>query len=217
MGLRASSLASFLMALCLSSAASLLGLFFCANLIVYCGGAGRMRADLEAVKPCEVAIVLGAGPGSPTLDARLDAGIALWRAGKVRRILITGGTDGTGYGETEYMWRYLLHAGVSPHLIVVDPFGLRTLDSVWRARRVFGFRDVVVVTQRYHAYRGVFLARCNRLDAQGYAAAPVASPEFAHSVRREWLARVVAVWDILRHRRPTHGDQPPQLANHPAH
>jgi SanA protein len=193
-----------------------LGWLLLTNAVVYLGAVGKVKHTVEQVPECEVAIVLGAGPGSPTLDARLDAGHALWRAGRVRRLLITGGTDGTGYGETEYMWRYLRRAGVPAEALVVDPFGLRTLDSVWRARRVFGFKRVVVVTQEFHLHRGVLLARWSGLEAVGFAAEPGTSPEYRFSVRREWLARPAAVIDILIGREPRYGDQPPNLANHPA-
>jgi len=194
-----------------------LGAVVLGNAIVMIGAGDRLRGEVAATPEAEVAIILGAGPGSPTLDARLDAGLELWRAGRVPRILITGGTDGTGYGETEYMWRYLRSAGVPEKHIVVDPFGLRTLDSVWRAKRVFGFQHAIVVTQRYHLYRGVFLARRCGIDAEGFVAREVDSPEFRYSVRREWLARPFAVLDLVRGRKPRHGDQPPTLANHPAH
>lgn len=193
-----------------------LGLIILANVVVWGFAVSRMERDLLEVPEAPTAIVLGAAPGSPILDARLDAGVALWKAGKVKRILVSGGTDGTGYGETEYMWRYVRNQGVPESAITVDSFGVRTLDSVLRAHRVFGFERAVVVTQRFHLYRAIFLARCKGLQVSGYVADPVPTPEFDYSERREIPARVMAVVDVLIGRKARFGDQPPSFANHPA-
>ena len=191
------------------------GILLC-NGVVVAAGSLFLFVRPEQLKPAEVAIVLGAGPGSPTLDARLAAGLELWQRGIVRRLLISGGSDGTGYGETAYMWRYLVHHGVPASAITTDSLGMRTLDSVWRARKVFGFQSAIVVTQRYHAYRGVFLARWHGLDAEAFAAQPVDSPEFRHSVRREWAARAGAMFDVVVGTRARYGLQMPTMADHPS-
>lgn len=192
------------------------GIFLGPNLAVFGLSSSHVEADVAEVTEAPVAVILGAGPGSPTLDARLDAGLELFRAGVVDRLLVSGGSDGTGYGETEYMWRYLRRKGVDADAILVDSLGMRTLDSVLRAKRVFGFERAVVVTQGYHAYRAVFLARWIGLDARAYVAGDVDSPEFRYSKRREWLARPRAMADIIVGKEARYGDQFPLLTNHPA-
>ncbi|MFP4283148.1 MAG: vancomycin high temperature exclusion protein [Opitutales bacterium] len=211
----ATLLRRFLLLVLVLSVSAVGGIVF-GNLVVVLGATGRVEGVLNNLEPAEVGLILGAGPGSPTLDARLEAGLELWEAGLVPRLLVSGGSDGTGYGETEYMWRFLRRHGVPAEDIVVDPLGLRTLDSVRRAQRVFGFTSVIVVTQRYHAYRGVFLARFSRLEAEGYAAFDVDSDELRFSQRREWLARPVAVFDLVTGRSARFGDEAPTLTNHPA-
>jgi|TARA_B110000037_G_scaffold212998_2_gene266521 SanA protein len=192
------------------------GIFLGPNLTVLGLSLSHLETEVEAVPNAPIAVILGAGPGSPTLDARLDAGLELFRAGVVSRLLVSGGSDGTGYGETEYMWRYLRRRGVGADAIIVDPLGMRTLDSVLRAKRVFGFETIIVVTQRYHAHRAVFLARWSGLNAWGFVAADVDSPEFRYSKRREWLARPRALADIVTGREARYGDEFPLLTNHPA-
>lgn len=170
--------------------------FFC-NLLVVLVGGSRIEDDVSAIPPGEVALVLGAGPGSMAVIHRLEAGVELWEAGRVRFLLVSGGSDGTGFGETAYMKRYLREHGVPEHAIIVDPLGLRTLDSVLRARDVFGVRKIVLVTQRYHLYRAVFLARWAGMDAHGYVAPGEEGDEFEVTQGRELLARVRAVLDVL--------------------
>lgn len=170
---------------------------FASNLLVLAVGAPGMEEEVSEVPPGEVGLVLGAGPGSQALIHRLEAGVELWESGRVRFLLISGGEDGTGYGETDFMERYLLEHGVPPQAILVDNLGLRTLDSVLRARDVFGLRRIVLVTQRYHLYRAVFLARAAGLEARGLVADGAGDPEFADTFGRECLARVRAVLDVL--------------------
>lgn len=195
---------------------AVLGWVALSNLMVVALARGQIEDRLENIEWAEVAIILGAGPATPTLHARLDAGLELYRAGKVRLLLVSGGSDGTGYGETEFMWRYLRQHGVPPNAIVVDSLGVRTLDSVRRAKSVFGFSEVVVVTQRYHCYRAVFLAHAFGVGVQGFAATSVDSSEYRFSQRRELAARVMAIYDVVSRRSARYGDQPPALSNHPA-
>ncbi len=132
--------------------------------------------SLEEVPSRPVALVLGAGlrpDGSPTavLADRVRAGAALYHLGKVERLLLSGdGRSSPNYNEPEAMRRLALRLGVLETALWVDPEGMRTLDSCWRAREVFGVTQVVVVSQRFHLDRAVWLCASAGLDAVGLAA-----------------------------------------------
>jgi len=138
----------------------------------------------ETVPPRTVAIVPGARvlrDGTPTavLADRLEAALALHGRGAVQRILVSGDHGSSGYDEVHGMRQWLLEHGVPSEDIFLDHAGLRTLDTMERAARVFAVRDAVVCTQRFHMARALFLARRAGLDAvglvadrRGYVAAP---------------------------------------------
>ncbi|WP_061292466.1 SanA/YdcF family protein [Herbidospora cretacea] len=120
------------------------------------------RWTLE-VPPAPVALVLGAGVNgdwpSAMLRDRLEIGLALYRAGKVRALLLSGTNHVKDYDEPTVMRDYLLARGVPAEALVLDYAGLDTWDSCVRARRIFGASQVTVVTQTFHLARAVTLCR----------------------------------------------------------
>jgi SanA protein len=160
----------------------------------------------EAVPAAPWGVVFGAGlaPGgepSPVLAERLDAAAVLWKSGRVQRLLLTGNTD-PYHDEIRSMRRYLTKGGVPEAAISSDLEGTSTFDSCWRARSVFGIQRAVLVTQRFHLPRALYLARASGMDAVGVAAG--GQPRWsAPYVWRELLARPLAVVDVLFHARPT--------------
>lgn len=144
-----------------------------------------------------VALVFGAGlaPGavpSPVLAQRLDMAIALWREGKVRSLLVSGDEVKPFHHETRAMRRYLLERGVPPEAIQGDEAGLSTYDSCLRARTVFGARQAVLVTQRFHLSRALFIANSVGIDAWGVAADEGRPTPWRYTLR-ETLSRVLAL------------------------
>jgi vancomycin permeability regulator SanA len=165
------------------------------------------RAIVSPAKAREapVGMVFGAGlaPGgeaSPLLAERLEMALQLWREGKVGRLLLTGNA-GAHHDEIRAMRRYLVAAGMPDHALLGDLEGTSTFDSCWRARSVFGVERALLVTQRFHLPRALFLAAHAGIDAQGVAAG--SRPRWtALYVWRELLARPLAVLDVLTHRSP---------------
>lgn len=174
-------------------------------LVLHAGGTGTFTRVTD-VPPRAVAIVLGArifrdGTPSPILEDRLAAARDLYRAGKVRRILVTGDNGTRHYDEVTVMQRWLIAQGVPAEAVQRDHAGFRTLDSMARAAQVFRVRHAVVCTQRFHLSRALFLARHHGLDAVGLVAD---RRRYRHVVRdnvREVLARAVAVSDAYLTRR----------------
>ncbi len=149
-----------------------------------------------------LALVLGTsnwslnGEPSVHFQGRMEAAAALYHAGRVQRLLLSGANPSIHYNEPQRMREALLRLDVPDDALVLDYAGRRTLDSVRRARDVFGARDLIIVSQPYHLYRALFLADADGLQAHGLAAA---GPVLSERWRTEWrevFARVLAVLDI---------------------
>ena len=148
-----------------------------------------------------VALVYGAGlaPGgvpSPVLAQRLDAAIALHAAGKVDALLLSGDNSDRFHDETRAMARYVLERGVPASAVEEDKAGLSTYDSSVRAHTVFGVRRAVLVTQRFHLTRALYIANSVGIDAWGVAA-DEGRPGTRRYLLREGLSRVLALGMVL--------------------
>ena len=127
---------------------------------------------------------------------RIHAAVELYQAGKIRKIIVSGDNGSSDYNETGDMALELIAEGVAPEDVLSDYAGFRTLDSVVRARNLFGADELTVISQRFHCERAIYLASENGIDAIGFEADEVAP----RSVRirltvREAFARVLAVLD----------------------
>lgn len=163
---------------------------------------GKLHDDPAALPPHAVALVLGTSDrlpgGGPNLffRHRMEAAARLYHAGAVRHILVSGDNRSPYYNEPRRMQTALLALDVPTEAITLDYAGLRTLDSVVRAREIFGQEAVVIVTQRFHNRRAVFLANRLGLEAVGFNADPVRFPNGIRPRIRELLARCKAVLDV---------------------
>ncbi|MFE1415988.1 vancomycin high temperature exclusion protein [Streptomyces sp. NPDC085524] len=119
----------------------------------------------------EVAVVFGAGlwNGRPTpyLANRLDAAAELYRAGKVKVVLVTGDNSRTEYDEPNAMRTYLTGHGVPADRIVSDFAGFDTWDSCVRAKKIFGVDRAVLISQGFHIRRAVALCETAGVDSYG--------------------------------------------------
>jgi SanA protein len=169
----------------------------------------RMRRVLAEVPARTVAIVPGAqvwpgGRPSSVLEDRLAAALALYRAGKVQRILVSGDHARSDYDEVTPMRDWLRARGVPADAVIEDHAGLRTLDTMQRAARVFGVRDAVVCTQAFHLPRALYLARNAGIDAVGLVADRREYVHAAYDRTREVVATAVALLDVAFRRGPRH-------------
>ena len=165
------------------------------------GAAGTLYEDAASVPPRTVAIVPGArvlvdGTPLPALEDRLQCALDLYRAGRVRRILVSGDHATLGYDEVNGMQRWLADRGVPVEDVFLDHAGLRTLDTMQRAARVFLVRDAVICTQRFHLPRSLFLARDAGLDAVGLVADRRGYSDARRDALREVVARTRAALDV---------------------
>lgn len=166
---------------------------------------GRNWHSYEAltdVPARDVAIVPGVGDRNgqvrDRLRARLLAGLALYRAHKVKAILVSG-VGGRPGDEVTSSRAWLLARGVDPAHVMTDPAGFRTLDTMQRAVKTFGVTSAIVCSQAQHMDRTLFLARAAGLDAVGFVA-ELRVPVTNFEVRLETLKAALAVADtyVLR-------------------
>jgi len=167
---------------------------------------------MESAPSVPVALVLGAeaysdGTPSPFLRGRLDVAKALYDAGKITVILVSGDRGTPDYDEPTAMRDYLVDAGVPADAVVTDFAGFDTYDSCYRARDVFGVTRLILVSQTYHLPRAVVTGRALGLDAIGVGDQSTrAHPAvWSSGVRREVLANLKMVLDLATHRVPTLG------------
>jgi len=159
---------------------------------------GCLFEHVSEVMSFEVAIVPGAyvapdGTPSDTLTDRLLAALALLEAGKVSRILVSGGPD-----EVAGMQAWLTQRGVVA--VLADPEGLRTWTTMQRAAAL-GVTRAVVCTQRFHLPRSLYLAHAAGLEAVGLVADAGHYRGGAYNASREACARIRALFDVRRARR----------------
>lgn len=197
----------------LSAAAVALAVVAVANGVVLAGG----RPHGRSLAAADCALVLGArvyadGEPSPVLRDRLDEALAVWKRGEVRRILVSGDHGAPGYDEPGAMRAYLVARGVPASAVFMDHAGFDTYSSVWRARHVFGAESVVVVTQRFHLPRAVWVARSLGMQAEGRAADRRWYRGIVWQELREVVSRTKAVVDVARGRAPHHAGPPIPLS-----
>ena len=158
----------------------------------------RLRTVAD-VPRTEVAVVFGAGlwdgEPSPYLAHRLDAAAELYRAGRIRVVLVTGDNSREDYDEPDAMRAYLTRHGVPRTRIVSDYAGFDTWDSCVRARKVFGVDRAVLVTQDFHVKRAVALCDRAGVDAYGVGVPEPHDRTWYYGTTRELFAAGKAALD----------------------
>jgi SanA protein len=164
-------------------------------------------ADLARAPAVEMALVLGAAPigpeGGPNryLVYRLDAAAALWKAGKARILIVSGSRTGESYDEPAAMQAGLIERGVPAEAILRDDEGFRTRASVLRARDAFHQSKLLIVSQRFHVGRALYIAHQAGLEAWGVDARDVDAPYSVFTELRRFPSALIGVaeaWAFAR-------------------
>ena len=143
------------------------------NYIVMGTTQSRIITPDEAAKlDADAILVLGArvwdnGQPSGILKDRIKTGVDLYKSGASDRLLMSGDHGTDEYDEVNAMKDYAIEQGVSPSVIFMDHAGFSTYESLYRARDIFQIKKVVIVSQTYHLYRALYIARALGLDAYG--------------------------------------------------
>lgn len=181
-----------------------------ANLTAIWASRGRLTNDVNSLRPTKVGLVFGTtdrvnGRENLYFRYRIDAAAEVWKAGKLETLIVSGDNLSPYYNEPEKMKQALVELGIPADRIVCDPRGLRTLDSVVRAKEIFGTDSVLFISQRFQNERAIYLAKANGIDAYGYNAQDVESQAGLKTKFREIGARVKMWLDVnFLNTRPIH-------------
>lgn len=175
--------------------------------------AGAIAEDPNDLAPAQAVLVLGAsvisGRPSPILAERADAAIALYRAERAKRILVSGDNGEESYDEVRATLAYLVEQGIPARDIFLDYAGFDTYSSIYRARYVFGARTLIIVTQDFHLPRALMIARVLGIDAAGTVAGGGGR---MRDYVREIPATLKALIDVVSGREPKYLGAPIPLA-----
>lgn len=128
---------------------------------------------------------------------RIDAAVALFKAGKIKFILVSGDNSKKGYDEPTDMKEDLVEKGIPESKIFLDYAGFRTLDSVVRSKAIFGQKSITIISQKFHNERAIFIANHRAIDAIGFQAQDVSIRAGLKVQIREKLARIKVLIDVV--------------------
>lgn len=160
-------------------------------------------SSLETIPANKVGLVLGTNPLLKNGNVnryflyRVDAVEALFKAEKIEFILISGDNGRQGYNEPEAFKKVLVERGIPAERIFLDYAGFRTLDSVIRAREIFGLEEFTIISQQFHNERAIYIAQKNGINAIGFNAQDVTDYNGFKTKVREYLARTKLFVDIF--------------------
>ena len=193
-------------------------LILCADIACRSASSGKIFRSTATIPTNDVALVLGTSKktsrGNPNLhfNQRIEAAATLFKSGKVRHLLVSGDNSVKNYDEPTDMRDALVEAGVPKEAITCDYAGLRTLDSVVRAKTVFGLTNFTIVTEEFHCPRSVWIARRHGLDVVAFAAPDLSVRWSARVKIREALARVWCAVDLyVLYRQPKFSGPPEKI------
>lgn len=178
----------------------MLGLFL-PTLLLKANAFNKTYENCEDIPARDVALVFGCSPKVGSRDNlyfvhRMDKAAELWKSGKVKCILISGDNRSVYYNEPKEMKSALIERGVPKSQIASDYAGLRTLDSVVRAKKVFSVNDPILVTQQFQNERALFIAHHYGMNAVALNADDVPINRGVKVHIREFLARFKMLLDL---------------------
>src|SRR5579872_3216158 len=173
------------------------------NYVVNKATAGQLYNDVSAIPKNKVGLLLGTAKYqdkarniiNPYYQNRIDATVALYMAGKIDFIIVSGDNSSTFYNEPALMKEDLIARGIPAKKIYMDNAGFRTLDSILRCRDIFGETHITIISQKFHNQRALYIANHKQVTAVAFNAASGGS--LWDEISREKLARVKMVFDLL--------------------
>lgn len=167
---------------------------FIINMTVVKSASDNILTDSFPTSAYEAIVVLGAGlraDGTPSdmLSDRLNVAITLYESGAAKYIVLSGDCSGEEYDEVSAMFDYCIKHGIPESAIVRDNSGYSTYESVYNVIELLGYKNIIIVTQKYHLYRAVYIAKQMGADVVGVPSDPRAYKGQALRSLREYAAR----------------------------
>lgn len=189
-------------------------LIITSNYVIASYSVGKTTNDISKVKNNKVGLVLGTskklkdGRINLYFKYRIQAVLELYNAGKIDYILISGDNGNEYYDEPTDFKNELIKKGIPENKIYLDYAGFRTLDSVIRAKEIFGQNEITIISQEFHNERAIYLAAKNGIKAIGFNAKDVTGKNGIKTKLREYLARTKVFLDIMFNVKPKYlGDK----------
>ena len=176
---------------------------YISNYIVVQVAEGKTFSSIDEIPYNRVGVLLGTSKYRKKkihnlyFDYRIEAAAALFHAGKIDFIIVSGDNRKEDYDEPEQMMVDLMALGIPEQKIFKDKAGIRTLDSVIRAKKVFGVNKFTIISQKFHNDRAIYIAEKNGMDVIGFNAKDVTKSYGFKTNLREKMARVKVVLDIV--------------------
>ena len=172
------------------------------NVIIVNATKNDIYSTISDTPQKKVALILGTskytvgGYTNLFFKYRISAAANLYLLGKVEHIIVSGDNRVANYNEPRQMRKALIALGVPTEAITLDYAGFRTLDSVVRCKKVFGQSEIVIVSQRFHVERALFIANKYDINAVGFAAQDPPEKYSTKTRIREYFAKTKAVIDL---------------------
>ncbi len=186
----------------------LLLIILLSNYVVSNAAEGKTFFNSDEISKNRVGLVLGTskrligGLPNPYYTFRIQATIKLYKARKIEFVLVSGDNGTLYYNEPNTIKKDLIAKGIPADKIFLDYAGFRTLDSMVRAKVVFGLDSVTVISQKFHNQRAIYLAEKKGLTAIGFNAKDISGKQGLKVQMREYLARVKVFIDLLFNTQP---------------
>ena len=160
-------------------------------------------SDVSKIPPKKALLLLGTskyvkkGHINYFYKYRIESAVRLFKSGKVKAIVVSGDNGGKYYDEPTTMHNDLVAHGIPSKYITLDYAGFRTLDSIVRAEAIFDLHDYIIVSQRFHLERAIYIAHAKGQKVIGYVAKDFKNTVWAKRMQhRELLARAKAFLDL---------------------
>jgi len=170
-------------------------------------GSSYIYQDIAKTPKAQTVMILGASvlrnkTMSDMLKDRADTAIEVYKASKAENILISGDGQAKNYNEVVVVNNYLLEQGIPKEKILLDYYGFDTYDSLYRARDIFGIKNLIISTQNFHLPRALFIAKSLGIQAYGITADRHKYKNMELNIGRELLATVKAYVDVFYSAKP---------------
>ena len=168
----------------------------------------RIYFDTDSIPENNVGLLLGTskflrnGNSNQYFENRILATIQLYKAGKIKNVVISGDNSKKDYNEPEDMKNELIKRGIPEDRIYLDFAGFRTYDSVFRMKEIFGQDRFTIISQEFHNQRAVYIASALKLNAIGFNAKDVNAYNGFKTKIREKFARVKMFIDLIFEKKP---------------